>query len=137
MTRRELREHTAILTFIHDFHPKEEHEEQFRYYADYAGVPGESIDELHKRATDIYEKKTEIDRMIDEASTGWRIERIARTDLMLLRVAVYEMKFDEAVPEKVAINEAVELAKIYGGDDSPAFINGVLAKLTGENKDKV
>ena len=53
-----------------------------------------------------------------------------KVDLTILRLAVYEMKFDEDIPEKVAINEAVELSKKFGGDDSPAFVNGVLAKLT-------
>ena len=47
----------------------------------------------------------------------------------MIRLAYYEMKYDEDIPEKVAINEAVELAKIYGGDSSPSFINGILAKL--------
>ena len=52
--------------------------------------------------------------------------------LTILRLAVYEMKFDEDIPEKVAINEAVELSKKFGGDESPAFINGVLAKIAGK-----
>jgi len=53
-----------------------------------------------------------------------------KVDLSILRLALYEMKWDEDVPEGVAINEAVELAKRYSGDDGPAFVNGVLAKLT-------
>ena len=55
-----------------------------------------------------------------------------KVDLSILRVAVFEMRFDDQVPEKVAINEAVELAKKFGGDDSPAFVNAVLAKLVSE-----
>ena len=54
---------------------------------------------------------------------------MGKVDLTLIRLAVYEMKYEEDIPVKVAINEAVELAKQYGTDDSPAFINGVLAKL--------
>lgn len=57
---------------------------------------------------------------------------MGRVDLTILRLAVYEMKFDEDIPEKVAINEAVELSKKFGGDESPAFINGVLAKIAGK-----
>ena len=57
---------------------------------------------------------------------------MSRVDLTVLRLAVYEMKFDEDIPEKVAINEAVELAKKYGGDESPAFVNGVLAHVAGK-----
>ena len=67
--------------------------------------------------------------MLDEASKGWKISRMGKVELTVLRLAVYEMKFDEDIPEKVAINEAVELARKFGGDDAPAFINGVLAKL--------
>ena len=67
--------------------------------------------------------------LFNEASDDWSIERMSKVDLTILRLAYYEMNFDEDIPVKVAINEAVELAKIYGGDDSPAFINGVLGKL--------
>ena len=55
-----------------------------------------------------------------------------KVDLTILRLGVYEMKYDEEIPEKVAINEAVELAKKYGGDESPAFVNGVLAHVAGK-----
>ena len=54
---------------------------------------------------------------------------MGKVDLSIIRLAVYEMKYEESIPDKVAINEAVELAKKYGTDDSPSFINGVLAKL--------
>ena len=54
---------------------------------------------------------------------------MGKVDLTILRLAVYEMKLDEDIPVKVAINEAVELAKKFGGDESPAFVNGVLAKI--------
>ena len=60
---------------------------------------------------------------------GWKTKRMGRVDLTILRLALYEMLYDDEVPEKVAINEAVELAKKFGGNESPAFINGVLAKL--------
>lgn len=54
---------------------------------------------------------------------------MGKVELTILRLAVFEMKYDEDIPEKVAINEAVELAKKFGGDESPAFVNGILAKL--------
>jgi N utilization substance protein B len=54
---------------------------------------------------------------------------MGKVDLTILRLAVYELRFDEDIPSKVAINEAVELAKKFGGDESPGFVNGVLAKL--------
>lgn len=67
--------------------------------------------------------------MLSEATSGWRLERVGTVERTLLRLALFEMRFDEAVPDKVAINEAVELAKKYGADASAGFINGVLAKL--------
>lgn len=134
MTRRELRTHLAVMTFLYDFHGIEEREEQFRLYVDYAGIKEEEVEDFHKKLMDIEEKRAEIDSIIDEISTGWKRNRILKTDLMLLRVAIFEMKFDDSVPEKVAINEAVELAKLYGGDKSPSFINGVLAKLVSEKE---
>ena len=129
MTRREFREHTAILTFIFEFYPEAEWIEQFKFYADYAKIKEEDRESLRQRVFSIEGKKAEIDSLIDGASKKWRISRLSKTDLMLLRVAVYEIRFDDEIPNKVSINEAVELAKIYGGDESPAFVNGVLAKF--------
>lgn len=129
MTRREFREHTAILTFIFEFYPEDEWIEQFKLYADYAKIKEEDRESLRQRVFSIEGKKAEIDSLIDGASKKWRISRLSKTDLMLLRVAVYEIRFDDEIPNKVSINEAVELAKIYGGDESPAFVNGVLAKF--------
>ena len=60
---------------------------------------------------------------------GWKTRRMGKVELTILRLALYEMLYDEEVPEKVAINEAVELAKKFGQGESPAFINGVLARL--------
>ena len=129
MTRREFREHTAILTFIFEFYPEAEWTEQFKLYADYAKIKEEDRESLRQRVFSIEGKKAEIDSLIDGASKKWRISRLSKTDLMLVRVAVYEIRFDDEIPNKVSINEAVELAKIYGGDESPAFVNGVLAKF--------
>lgn len=69
-----------------------------------------------------------IDELISSASKGWKISRLARVTLSLLRLAVYEMCFAK-LPYHIAINEAVELAKVYGEDKSPKFINGVLNKI--------
>lgn len=136
MTRREFREHTAKLIFMFDFYPKEEWKEQFEFYADYSEIKEEDRDSLWQRVMAFEEKKTEVDNLIDGASKKWRISRLSKTDLMLLRVAVYEIKFDSEIPDKVSVNEAVELAKIYGGDESPAFVNGVLAKFMAGEESK-
>ena len=60
---------------------------------------------------------------------SWKTDRMAKTDLAIIRLAVYEIKYEDAIPDKVAINEAVELAKLYGEESSPAFVNGVLARI--------
>lgn len=79
----------------------------------------------------VSEEIARLDLLIGEAATNWRLERIAPTERNLLRIAVYEMLEREDVPPQVAINEAVEIAKRYAGEDSPKFINGVLDSVKG------
>ena len=85
---------------------------------------------IRDKALNVILKSEEIDEMLNEYVTGWKTSRMNKVDLSILRLAVYEMKYDEDVPVGVAINEAVELAKKYSGDEGPAFINGVLARLS-------
>jgi N utilization substance protein B len=71
-----------------------------------------------------------IDRLIEETSENWALSRMPLVDRNILRIAVYEMLYhDDDVPDSVAINEAVEMAKVYGGEDSSKFVNGVLGRL--------
>ena len=74
-------------------------------------------------------KKEEIDKLIAENISGWKLERLQSVDRNILRLATYEIVFDEQMPNKVAINEAIEIAKEYGDDNSPKFINSVLDKI--------
>ena len=71
-----------------------------------------------------------IDEIVQKSAPKFTIEKIAKTDLAILRLAVYELSFEKAEPKKVIINEAVELAKEFGGEQSYKFINAVLAKVT-------
>lgn len=71
----------------------------------------------------------EIDDLIIQASRNWRLERIARVDRTILRLAVYELLYRDDIPPKVSINEAVDIGKKFGGGDSGAFINGILDKI--------
>ena len=71
----------------------------------------------------------ELDKMIGDVSVGWKPQRMNRTDLAILRLACYEIKYDDSVPTSTAINEAVELAKNYGTENSGSFVNGILAKV--------
>ena len=77
----------------------------------------------------ISEHEKEIDDMILAKLKNWSIERIIKIDLAILRLAVYEIAFTEGIPPKVAVNEAVELAKKYGNDASSNFVNGVLREI--------
>lgn len=77
----------------------------------------------------IAEHGEEIDSIIEELAIGWRIERMPRVDLSVLRIAIFEMLYRDDIPCGVSINEAVELAKEFGGDKSSAYINGMLGSL--------
>ena len=88
------------------------------------------IDEYIKTVfAGVYDNLDRIDLLIAQSSNGWKISRISKVSLAIMRLAVYEILFMDDIPVSVSINEAVELAKQYGTDDSPSFINGVLAKL--------
>lgn len=130
MTRREIREHVFLMLFRKDFHGAEELKEQAELYlSDLEEPVQEDTDYLSARLQSVLDKINEIDSLLSEAASGWKLNRMSKVDLTILRLAVYEMRFDDDIPVKVAINEAVELAKRFGGDESPVFINGVLAKL--------
>ena len=78
----------------------------------------------------------EIDDLIESYSKGWKLERLAKVDLSILRVCIAEMMYcEEPVPVSVAINEAVRIAKIYGGNDSRKFVNGILGRISKERAD--
>ena len=89
----------------------------------------EAFEPVKKKLDAIVAAEGTIDMILSDAASGWRLNRMGKAELTILRIAVYEMRYDEDVPEKVAINEAVELAKKYGNDSSAGFVNGVLAKL--------
>lgn len=131
MNRRSLREQVFKLLFRVEFNAKEEMEEQCHLFLEHEDVEISEKDAEHiiGKFTEIHDRLEEIDKMIDEKAKGWSTDRMGKVELTIIRLAVYEMKFDEAIPEGVAINEAVELAKNYGQDESSGFVNGVLAKF--------
>ena len=130
MTRREIREQVFKMLFRVEFYNQEEMSEQVALCEDDACSWKEKDKTyIFEKVEKISEKLEEIDAKINEVSEGWKTGRMGKVDLTLIRLAVYEMLYEEDVPAKVAINEAVELAKQYGTDNSPSFVNGVLAKL--------
>ncbi|WP_026516273.1 transcription antitermination factor NusB [Butyrivibrio sp. MC2021] len=131
MNRSMLREKIFELLFRVEFNPIEDMPEQEELYATTGDVEFSKTDAdyIRDKYEKIAEKLEEIDAAINEKTQGWDTGRMAKVDLTIIRLAVYEIKYDESVPTGVAINEAVELAKKYGQDGSPAFVNGVLAKF--------
>lgn len=78
-----------------------------------------------------------LDSVVGELAPEWPIEQIAAVDRNVLRIAIYELLFEPDIPPKVAINEAVELAKMFGGESSPRFVNGVLGSLVARDRVKI
>lgn len=130
MTRRELREQIFKLLFGVEFHDASKMPEQIAAYEETEGTwDVKDGTYIRNKCGDIVAHLTEIDEAVNAVAEGWKTGRMGKVDLTLIRLAVYEMKYEEDVPVGVAINEAVELAKQYGTDDSPSFVNGILAKL--------
>ena len=137
MRRREQREHVFKLMFMTEFNSEEEMTEQLSLYFEGLGELSEQDQEyMKKKYAHVKEHLEEIDAQLNSASRGWKTKRMSRVDLAALRLAVYEMEYDEDVPTGVAINEAVELAKRFGGDASGSFVNGVLGKIASEKEEK-
>ncbi len=144
MKRSERRETIFRLLFMRMFRNEEEMDGLITEYIE--GVRGGlSMVPADGRISDDEEKEIrqaldavaaeipEIDARLNAASKGWKTSRMSKVDLTILRLAVYEMLFDDEVPTGVAINEAVEMAKKYGSNESAAFVNGILGHIAGES----
>ncbi len=138
MSRRAIREAIFKLLFISEFYSEDDMKTQEQIYFDGAGCP-ENVkvmiisEEDTAFVFDKYKKVKETtektDALLNDISEGWKTSRMSKVDLNVLRLAVYEMLYDDSIPVSVAINEAVEIAKKYGGDDSGSFVNGILGKI--------
>lgn len=130
MTRSKIRENVFKMLFRAEFHGADDMKEQLDLFDEELENPSESeLFYINSKSKGILEHIDEIDAFINEKSTGWKTSRMAKVDLSIIRIAVYEIKFEDDIPFKVSVNEAVELAKKYGADESPAFVNGILAKF--------
>lgn len=131
MGRREQREQIFRLLFRVEFNTMEEMQEQCELFFEDEENEFSEKDTVYirEKVNLILGKLQEIDDLIKETAKGWTIERMGKVELAVIRLAVYEIRFDEDVPAGVAINEAVELAKKFGQDGSAGFVNGVLAKF--------
>ena len=130
MSRRKIRDQIFKMLFQIEFYEKDEMDEQIQIEMDaLSDVDSEKQAYIEKKLREIYSLCEEIDALINEKATGWKTNRMSKVDLTLIRLAVYEIKYEDDIPAGVAINEAVELAKIYSSDGAPSFVNGVLAKF--------
>ena len=128
MSRRELREQIFKFIFRVEFNDRDEMPEQERFFFELMADEKDAA-YISQKGKRIIEKLDELDAMINKQAKGWTTQRMGKVDLTILRLAVYEIAFDEDVPAGVAINEAVELAKRFGQEESSGFVNGVLAKF--------
>ena len=129
MSRREAREHVMKLLFQKEFIQEKDQDAQVEWYLERFKVGKSHHDFILGEYNGTTQHREEIDEIIATSSKNWKTNRMAKLDLTILRLAIYEMYYEEDIPNNVAINEAVELAKKYSGDDSPAFINGLLANV--------
>ena len=130
MNRHQLREETFCLLFLTEFHPDDEVGEQMKLFIEERDF-GEQGDYIRGKVSDIIAHHDAIDERIESRAENWKLARMGRVEQSLLRLAVYEVLY-EKIPTGVAINEAVEIAKVYGDENTPSFINGVLARVIGD-----
>lgn len=138
MTRRNAREYVMQMLFEGNFHDETERERII-----YDRIRDMDPEEKKKNKAvisfmeslyfGVCEHLTEIDELIAKCATNWSFNRIAKVDLSILRLAVYELKYTD-VPKKVAVNEAVEIAKLYSTEKSPKFVNGILGSVINETE---
>ena len=135
MKRSLIREHIFVLIFMSEFNSPQDMPEEIRLYLDSPEGRADEASraEIEEKTRKILGLIPQIDIIIEKHSDKWSVSRMGKVELSILRLAVYELLYDDAVPEKVAINEAVELAKKYGQDNAGKYVNGVLAGIAKEN----
>lgn len=145
MGRREQREQIFKLLFCVEFHKSDDLREQETLYFDrLATCPIEEELKVTQKDTEyisdkyekIQSKISEIDQMINEKVEGWDTTRMGKVEVTVLRLALYELLFDDDIPNNVAINEAIELAKKFGQENAGGFVNAVLSKFLPEKKEE-
>lgn len=138
MNRKSLREQIFKLLFRTEFNDPAEMDEQAAFFFESGDmtVTDKDREYITGKCKKIVEKIGEIDGALDEKLEGWTVSRLPKVELAILRLGTYEILYDDSVPTGVAINEAVELGKKFGEDGSGAFINGVLAGISGKERSR-
>lgn len=128
MGRKISREHAMKLLYQLEFH-KDNCDNAIDSFIEQNNISKSDENFIRELIYGIYAKIQDIDCLIENNLRGWKIERISKVDLSILRISVFEILEREDIPVNVSINEAIELAKKYSGKDSAAFINGILGKI--------
>ena len=132
MTRREARELAFSLLYELTFFPEKDPEELYR--SEQEMRPFEEDDYVKTVVVGAAKSKEQIDALVERYSNGWKVKRISRISLAILRLCIYEMLYVEDIPFSVSINEAVELARQYSTEKAPQFINGVLGAIARDGQ---
>ena len=130
MTRREEREQAFILLFEKSFNQEIELEELYEFAVENEAITGSEF--VKNLLFETWENIEDIDIFIEKYAHGWKISRISKVALAVLRLAICEIKFFEDIPVGVSINEAVELCKKYAAKDDAVFVNGILGSISKE-----
>ncbi len=104
-------------------------EDALRYHAAEGGAPADVTNFARHLVRGVLEHQEELDAILAGASEHWKIEQMAKVDRIILRIAVYEIAIDRNVPTKAAINESIELAKTFSGEEAGRFVNGILGRV--------
>ncbi len=135
MRKRTLSREVALKILYANDITKEPARECYRKFWENSEIADEAVKEFSDfLVSGVSANRDEVDRVIGKYTANWELERMATIDRNILRIASFELLFVEDIPPKVAINEAIELAKKYGDKDSGKFVNGVLDKINKSEK---
>jgi len=127
--RHQARELALKVLFQLEAEPEDDVEEVLHYHAGESATSEEGLGFARQLVHGVLGHREELDRILSEASEHWRLEQMAKVDRVILRIAVYEIAVDRKVPTKAAINESIELAKTFSGDEAGRFVNGILGRI--------
>ncbi|MDD3243425.1 MAG: transcription antitermination factor NusB [Eubacteriales bacterium] len=136
MSRKRAREAAFLLLFEWEANkaPEKPLDDVLKNTVEFDNLTLEDLHYIEQTVSCCKEMCAELDAQIAQNSQGWRLERLPKVDLALLRLAIYEMKCRDDIPDAVSINECINLAKTYSTDKSGAYINGVLSTVEKENQ---
>ena len=104
-------------------------EEVLRYHASEGAAPEDVTNFARELVLGVIANRDRLDEILSETSENWKLEQMAKVDRVILRIAVYEIAINRKVPTKAAINESIELAKTFSGEESGKFVNGILGRV--------